>query len=360
MGNCISTIDRARNGKKNAIDKRIEELIEEDSKKRRREHKILLLGSSQSGKSTIVKQMKILYGRGFSDAELASFRPIIYSNVLHSAQSVVSYMRKTDLECVNDGNHALAEKILNYTLEPSDDPHFPPEIADAIHQLWKDPVIPKVMHSNKFYLMDSASYFFDEVLRIGAPGYLPNEADVLRAYLKSQGITETRFIMGQLQMHMFDVGGRFRSSEFREWIHYFEGITIASIIFCAALSEYDQVLPEEQNQNRMVESLALFEHVVNSGLFLQTSIILFLNKIDVFRNKLPIVPLERYFPEYTGGAEVNKAAKYILGRFMRTNRAQLSVYPHLTQTTDTTNVCLVFAAIRETILAKALKDSEVL
>ncbi|KAF8874493.1 guanine nucleotide binding protein, alpha subunit [Infundibulicybe gibba] len=205
MGNCISTIDRARNGKKNAIDKRIEELIEEDSKKRRREHKFSSwVGSSQSGKSTIVKQMKILYGRGFSDAELASFRPIIYSNVLHSAQSVVSYMRKTDLEC-----------ILNYTLEPSDDPHFPPEIADAIHQLWKDPVIPKVMHSNKFYLMDSASYFFDE-------------ADVLRAYLKSQGITETRFIMGQLQMHMFDVGGRFGSSEFREWIHYFEGIQYLS------------------------------------------------------------------------------------------------------------------------------------
>lgn len=39
------------------------------------------------------------------------------------------------------------------------------------------------------------------------------------------------------------------------------------------------------------------------------------------------VPLERYFPEYTGGADINKAAKYILWRFMQANRARLSVYP---------------------------------
>lgn len=69
-----------------------------------------------------------------------------------------------------------------------------------------------------------------------------------------------------------------------------------------------------------------------------------MNKIDVFRSKLPKaypvsptalrarvdsifqVPLERYFPEYTGGSDINKAAKYILWRFMQANRARLSVY----------------------------------
>lgn len=40
----------------------------------------------------------------------------------------------------------------------------------------------------------------------------------------------------------------------------------------------------------------------------------------------------------TGGADINKAAKYILWRFTQTNRARLSVYPHLTQATDTSNV----------------------
>lgn len=93
----------------------------------------------------------------------------------------------------------------------------------------------------------------------------------------------------------------------------------------------------------MQESLVLFDSVINSRWFLRTSIILFLNKIDVFKSKLPKVrallrrdwlrltlaqvPLERYFPEYTGGADINKAAKYILWRFMQANRARLSVYP---------------------------------
>lgn len=133
---------------------------------------------------------------------------------------------------------------------------------------------------------------------------------------------------------MFDVGGQ--RSERKKWIHCFEAVT--SIIFCVALSEYDQVLLEEKDQNRMAESLVLFESVINSRWFLRTSIILFLNKIDVFKNKLPKVPLERYFPEYTGGPDINKAAKYILWRFTQANRARLSVYPHLTQATDTSNV----------------------
>lgn len=48
---------------------------------------------------------------------------------------------------------------------------------------------------------------------------------------------------------MFDVGGQ--RSERKKWIHCFEAVT--SIIFCVALSEYDQVLLEESNQVSTVE-----------------------------------------------------------------------------------------------------------
>lgn len=142
--------------------------------------------------------------------------------------------------------------------------------------------------------------FFDEIKRIGAAGYVPSEADVLHARTKTTGISETKFRAGQLSIHMFDVGGQ--RSERKKWIHCFEAVT--SIIFCVALSEYDQVLLEENSQNRMNESLVLFESVVNSRWFVvrpfsrvsgcsagadalirrqRTSIILFLNKIDIFR-----------------------------------------------------------------------------
>ncbi|KAG9225536.1 hypothetical protein CCMSSC00406_0003039 [Pleurotus cornucopiae] len=292
MGGCMSTSDRAGRQRSDEIDK----MIEEDSKRFKKECKILLLGSGESGKSTIVKQMKIIHQNGFTKDELESYRPIIYKNVLDSAQAIVLAMRKIGVEPERYSNRALADRIVDHHLEAptSSTAALSEDIADAIHQLWQDPIIPKVMdeHSSEFYLMDSASYFFSAVQRIGSPGYLPTEEDVLRARAKSTGITETRFNMGQLSIHMFDVGGQ--RSERKKWIHCFESVT--SIIFCTALSEYDQVLLEERNQNRMVESLVLFESVINSRWFLRTSIILFLNKIDVFKNKLPKVCYHLFDP----------------------------------------------------------------
>ncbi|KAG8855304.1 Guanine nucleotide-binding protein alpha-2 subunit [Tulasnella sp. 330] len=353
MGACMSTEGKMEKERSMLIDRQ----IEEDSRKFRKECKILLLGSGESGKSTIVKQMKIIHQNGYTPEELSVFRLVVYKNLVDSAKDVVMAMKKVGVDCVEGINRRYAAEILAYEVETDPTFRLSSDIPIAIESLWKDPIIATVMdHSTEFYLMDSASYFFSQVQRIGARDYIPNESDVLRARAKTTGISETRFNMGQLSIHMFDVGGQ--RSERKKWIHCFEAVT--SIIFCVALSEYDQVLLEEKEQNRMAESLVLFESVINSRWFLRTSIILFLNKIDVFKAKLPRVPLERYFPEYTGGPDINKAAKYILWRFTQANRARLSVYPHLTQATDTSNIRLVFAAVKETILQNALRDSGIL
>ncbi|KIM76509.1 hypothetical protein PILCRDRAFT_797459 [Piloderma croceum F 1598] len=180
---------------------------------------------------------------------------------------------------------------------------FDPEMTSLIHQLWQDPIILKVMDlSSEFYLSDSASYFFDEALRIGEQDYVPTETDVLCARQKSTGITETHFNIGQLSIHMFDVGSQ--PLERKKWINCFE-----RIIFCTALSKYNQVLLEES----MAESLVVFESVTNSCWFLCMSKILLRNKIDIFKSKLLKVclchfigPLEKYFSEYTARPDINQ------------------------------------------------------
>ncbi|KAF2719280.1 G-protein alpha subunit [Polychaeton citri CBS 116435] len=331
--------------------------LEEDSKKLRRECKILLLGSGESGKSTIVKQMKIIHQNGYTQDELAFYRHTIYKNLVDCAKALVSAIRQFDIEVEQAENNEYCDYLSEYSVDPDPQTALDPRISEAITSLWKDPCVPKVFeHQSEFYLMDSAPYFFDEVARICGEDYIPNEQDVLRARTKTTGIYETRFQMGQLSIHMFDVGGQ--RSERKKWIHCFENVT--SIIFCVALSEYDQVLLEESSQNRMMESLVLFDSVVNSRWFMRTSIILFLNKVDLFRAKLAKSPLGNYFPDYSGGNDVNRAAKYLLWRFNQVNRAHLNLYPHLTQATDTSNIRLVFAAVKETILQNALKDSGIL
>ncbi|PGH17576.1 guanine nucleotide-binding protein alpha-3 subunit [Polytolypa hystricis UAMH7299] len=356
MGGCCSsaTGEDAESKKRSQL---IDKTLEEDSKRLRRECKILLLGSGESGKSTIVKQMKIIHQNGYTVEELTQSRSTVYKNLVDCAKSLIGGLQQFDIKPSTPKVQDYMDFLMEYTIDPDPNTPIDPKVGDAVTYLWNDPCIPAVMaHSNEFYLMDSAPYFFDEAKRITALDYIPNEADILRARTKTTGIYETRFTMGQLSMHMFDVGGQ--RSERKKWIHCFENVT--SIIFCVALSEYDQVLLEESSQNRMMESLVLFDSVVNSRWFMRTSIILFLNKVDLFRQKLARSPLSNYFPDYSGGNDVNRAAKYLLWRFNQVNRAHLNLYPHLTQATDTSNIRLVFVAVKETILQNALKDSGVL
>ena len=96
--------------------------------------------------------------------------------------------------------------------------------------------------------------------------------------MRTSGIVEEKYVIDGVQFTMFDVGGQ--RNERKKWIHAFDNVT--AVIFVAAISEYDQVLYEDENTNRMVEALNLFEEICNSRWFHDTSMILFLNKRDLF------------------------------------------------------------------------------
>lgn len=85
--------------------------------------------------------------------------------------------------------------------------------------------------------------FYESLDRIFAPGWLPDNQDMLQARLRTTGITETLFELGQMNFRMMDVGGQ--RSERKKWIHCFEGVQC--LLFMVALSGYDQCLVEDQN-----------------------------------------------------------------------------------------------------------------
>lgn len=282
------------------------------------------------------------------------FRLTVIKNVVDSARAIALALRLLGMEPERLENREAADILTQYEVPADPNAFLPADMGKLIESLWSDPVIPRLMERrDEFYLMDNAEYFLNSVARIATDTYIPTQEDVLHARSKTFGVSETRFQTGDMSIHLVDVGGQ--RSERSKWIHSFDSVT--SVIFCVALSEYDQVLLEDSSQNRMAESLVLFESIVNSRWFQRSSIILFLNKIDIFKQKLARRPLSDYFPEYTGGNDVNKAAKYILWRFTRVNHARLNIYPHITQATDTTNIRLVFAAVKETILQNSLRET---
>lgn len=137
--------------------RQIDRGLEEDSKKLRRECKILLLGSGESGKSTIVKQMKIIHQNGYTQDELALYRHTIYKNVIDCAKALIGAMRQFEIEVEKEGNRELCDYIMEYAVDPDPQKAMDPKVGDAITSIWTDPCIPKVFdHSSEFYLMDSA------------------------------------------------------------------------------------------------------------------------------------------------------------------------------------------------------------
>lgn len=195
--------------------------------------------------------------------------------------------------------------------------------------------------------------FFDNINRISKPDYLPSNEDILRARIKTTGISETLFKSGLINIRMVDIGGQ--RPERKNWIKTFEGVT--TIIFCVSLSEYDQFLIEESTVNRLLESFQLFQSIVTSRWFTKTSIVLFLNKKDIFLRKISKIPLSNYFPDYEGGKDYSRATDYIKQKFLSLNVNKLQIYPYLTEATDTNNINLVFAAVKETVLTNSLKQS---
>jgi GTPase SAR1 family protein len=206
----------------------------------------------------------------------------------------------------------------------------------------------------QFQLTDSAKYFFDKIKEVAADNYLPTQQDVLRSRVRTTGIVENEFEIDGNKFKMFDVGGQ--RNERKKWIHCFENVT--AVLFVAAISEYDQVLYEDENTNRMNEALSLFEEICNSRWFHDTSMILFLNKRDLFGEKIVKVPLSVCFPDYDGENTYEAGSEFLKAQFESKNHNDDKiVYTHITCATDTDNIATVFNAVKDIIIRQSLNDA---
>ncbi|XP_034230656.1 guanine nucleotide-binding protein G(i) subunit alpha [Thrips palmi] len=343
-------------GEKEAAErsKKIDKDLRMDGERAAREVKLLLLGAGESGKSTIVKQMKIIHETGYSIEECEQYRPVVYSNTIQSLMAIIRAMGQLRIDFADPGRTELARQFFTLASEAGEG-ELTPELVLLMKRLWQDAGVQLCFsRSREYQLNDSAAYYLNALDRISLPSYVPTQQDVLRTRVKTTGIVETHFSFKGLHFKMFDVGGQ--RSERKKWIHCFEGVT--AIIFCVALSGYDLVLAEDEEMNRMIESMKLFDSICNSKWFVETSIILFLNKKDLFEDKIDKSPLTICFPEYSGSDTYEEAAAYIQMKFENLNKKkdQKEIYTHFTCATDTSNIQFVFDAVTDVIIKNNLKD----
>ncbi|KAG0669600.1 guanine nucleotide-binding protein subunit alpha [Kluyveromyces marxianus] len=422
--------------------KRVNDLIEQnlqlERNKNKNEVKLLLLGAGESGKSTVLKQMKLLHQGGFTHRERMQYGQVIWADAIESMRTLILQARKLGIELDSDqekaggelrkskeiilrantldqvdarmagGSEFLNEYVLKYSngaaagahgkqrkqqqqqqqtdkhdedgllltekygneeledMELELDMDLKPidqttneEIAHAIKQLWThDRGIRQCFHrSSEFQLEGSASYYFDNIEKFARVDYVCDDMDILKGRIKTTGITESSFKIGPSTVKVYDAGGQ--RSERRKWIHCFEGIT--AVIFVIAVSEYDQMLFEDERVNRMHESIMLLDTLLNSRWFANTPFILFLNKVDLFQEKVKRSPIRTWFPNYPGRlGDSETGLKYFESLLLSLNRNDKPMYVHRTCATDTQSMRFVLGAVTDLVIQQNLKKSGML
>lgn len=341
-----------------AVDKEIRRILKQQKKKESSQVKVLLLGTGESGKTTFLRQMRIIHGQGFSEEDRKGFAKCIYQNIFTAIKAMTGAMAMLKIPYSNPENEMYAKWV--HEVETAQITHMERAYVDAIRRLWADSGV-RVCYSRRceYQLLDSTEYYMSNLDRISAQDYIPTEQDVLRVRFPTTGIHDYSFTIQNITLRIVDVGGQ--KSERRKWIHCFENVT--SLIFLASLSEYDQTLEERERINRMEESLALFYTTIHSPWFLKTSIILFLNKTDILADKIQTSDLQRYFPSFTGRRQDAEDAKNYIKKMYEQQainrdkkKAWKTLYPHFTCATDTHNIRTVFKDIKDTVLIKSLED----
>ncbi|XP_006463669.1 hypothetical protein AGABI2DRAFT_194428 [Agaricus bisporus var. bisporus H97] len=404
--------------------------------------KILLLGKSESGKSTTLKMFQLMHSPKVFANERASWRAIIYLNIVRSLHLIMDAMAqapmKDDLLQDGDGTtvqefpglsqeHLMLKRRLSPLVqvesalirrlspvqhgerEPDeseespcgaslkevavnaaaqwkecfrslagsgrilkneldwDDPNDPGRLlhccsGDMI-KLWKDPSIQQLLKKLEIHMENHAGFFLNALERVTAPGYLPTDDDILRARLKTLGVSEHRFRVNSgvglvKDWRVYDVGGQRCQSA--AWVPYFDDVD--AIIFLAPISAFDQMLEEDPKVNRLLDSFQLWSSLVANELLSDTKIILFLNKYDIFKAKIEAgVRLADYVTSYKERPnDVPSTSEYLKRKFamlMKTHSIKPRIFHcHFTTVTDTTSTTYILGHLQNTLMHQNLED----
>jgi len=243
------------------------------------------------------------------------------------------------------------KEVNAYTTQLDDD------VVKRAKSLWESKPIQDAFQNSqrKFEFAESLTYVMSNLDRIAAEAWKPTDPDVLHVRQRTTGIVETRFKVDKHNWVIIDVGGQ--RVERRKWVHSQSNLT--AVIYFVALDEYD-VLGEDESKSGMQESLDVWEETVN-GFQTKLPVILFLNKRDLFEEKIKKVPMKKTWKEYKGGKDFNTAIEFIralyLERVSDTVIQADEIYTHYTCAIDTENVKFVFQSVKDFIFKARLRVS---
>jgi len=147
--------------------------------------KVLLLGGGESGKSTVVKQIKLSHGKKSTPKELEQVADSLHQNVIDCMKTL--YYACTSFDYAKDLDATLQEtalKVQNF----DEGKRIDYEFGEQITALWESEPIKKTYKRNdEFWLLDSCKYYFDRLEFFTDETFEPSSEDIVMARIRTTG-----------------------------------------------------------------------------------------------------------------------------------------------------------------------------
>eukprot|EP00465_Bigelowiella_longifila_P007217 CAMPEP_0185279206 /NCGR_PEP_ID=MMETSP1359-20130426/62942_1 /TAXON_ID=552665 /ORGANISM="Bigelowiella longifila, Strain CCMP242" /LENGTH=278 /DNA_ID=CAMNT_0027874007 /DNA_START=137 /DNA_END=973 /DNA_ORIENTATION=- len=233
--------------------------------------------------------------------------------------------------------------------------------GELIAELWKNPGIQAAFSQRKHFkkrLNENAKFFLDKVRDIAHKDYVPAVEDIVRCRQRTVGHIECKIEYQGMDCSVFDLGGQW--DERRSWLPFIN--KCSSILFVVDTSSYDEFLQEDSKRNKMSDALQLFELIASMKIVERKPIVLFLNKMDLFTEKLKEVPINRCeeFGDYEGDLhDEEENLEYITGAFFsrapEPQKARRILMHHCLCALDTEAVSKIFESVLSSIVQTSLE-----
>ncbi|CAL4062145.1 unnamed protein product, partial [Meganyctiphanes norvegica] len=245
---CLRAIWTPEEIEQHARSQKIDAELERDRHRYRRQVKLLLLGAGESGKSTFLKQMRIIHSYGFSDRELEDFRQTIYKNVVMGMKVLLDARDKLRIPWGDPSRESYGQHIMKFMPSMSLDHHVFLDYVPSVKELWKDSGIQQAYNRRSDFQLAAGIFFKNKVA--GKLAYVPTEVDILYSRKATKAITEFTIPIQNVPFLFVDVGGQ--RTQRQKWFQCFESVT--SILFLASSSEFDQRLLEDRTSRRALKN----------------------------------------------------------------------------------------------------------
>ncbi|KIO26285.1 hypothetical protein M407DRAFT_15085 [Tulasnella calospora MUT 4182] len=264
-----------------------------------------------------------------------------------------------------DSDHNAGSLAITPDWDDKNDPgRFFHMCGQELIGLWKDPWVRSRLAKFRVRLEEGSGFFLNDLDRITAPRYMPTDDDILRARIKTIGVSEHIFPVDKsgVEWRLYDVGGA--RTQRHAWIPYFDNVDC--IIFLAPLSPFDQALPEDRKVNCLEDSLIIWKELCTNKLLENVPLVLFLNKSDLLRKKLEDgVQVSRFVVSFGNRTnDYETAEKYFRSKFEAIRRQYSNndrpVFTHITSCINQVTTSDIINHVQDLLMRENLKNSSLM